>query len=98
MWNIPTAYPCLRDTAVNLSGRIAELGPFELLSNGSMIPVFSFRLKDASRYSVYDVSEHLRTRGWQVPAYTMLPDAGGTGVEAGTGYGQTGRPSQLGSL
>jgi len=65
----------LRDTATDLSGRIAGLGPFELLSDGSTIPVFAFRLKDASRYSVYDISERLRTRGWQVPAYTMPPDA-----------------------
>ncbi len=65
----------LRDTATDLSRRIAELGPFELLSDGGTIPVFAFRLKDASRYSVYDVSERLRIRGWQVPAYTMPPDA-----------------------
>jgi len=65
----------LRDTATDLSGRIAGLGPFELLSDGSTIPVFAFRLKDTSRYSVYDISERLRTRGWQVPAYTMPPDA-----------------------
>ncbi len=65
----------LRDTATYLSKRIAGLGPFELLSDGSMIPVFAFSLKDASRYSVYDVSEHLRTSGWQVPAYTMPADA-----------------------
>ncbi len=65
----------LRDTATELSARITELGPFELLSDGSAIPVFAFRLKDASSYSVYDVSERLRIRGWQVPAYTMPPDA-----------------------
>jgi glutamate decarboxylase len=61
--------------ATELSGQVAGLGPFELLSDGSTIPVFAFRLKDASRYSVYDVSERLRIRGWQVPAYTMPPDA-----------------------
>ncbi len=65
----------LRDTATHLSACIVELGPFELLSDGSMIPVFAFRLKDASRYSVYDISERLRTHGWQIPAYTMPPDA-----------------------
>jgi len=65
----------LRDTATYLSAHIAELGPFELLSDGSTIPVFAFRLRDASRYSVYDVSERLRTHGWQIPAYTMPPDA-----------------------
>jgi len=70
----------LRDTAINLSGRIADLGPFKLLSDGGTIPVFAFRLKDASRYSVYDVSERLRTRGWQVPAYSMPPDASAVAV------------------
>ncbi len=65
----------LRDTATNLSGRIAKLDQFELLSDGSTIPVFAFRLRDTSRYSVYDISERLRTCGWQVPAYTMPPDA-----------------------
>jgi len=65
----------LRDTATELSARVAELGPFELLSDGSTIPVFAFRLKDATHYSVYDISERLRARGWQVPAYTMPPDA-----------------------
>ncbi|HYW91225.1 MAG TPA: glutamate decarboxylase, partial [Gammaproteobacteria bacterium] len=43
--------------------------------DGSAIPVFAFRLRDASRYSVYDVSERLRVRGWQVPAYSMPPAA-----------------------
>ncbi len=61
----------LSETAMRLAGRIAALGPFVLLSDGSAIPVFAFRLKDASRYSVYDVSERLRTDGWQVPAYAM---------------------------
>lgn len=65
----------LRDVATELSGRVAALGPFELLSDGSAIPVFAFRLKDSSRYSVYDVSQRLRMHGWQVPAYTMPPEA-----------------------
>lgn len=65
----------LRDTAMMLAERIGKLGPFKCLSDGSTIPVFAFRLRDASHYSVYDVSEHLRIRGWQVPAYTMPPAA-----------------------
>ena len=65
----------LRDIATELSGKVAGLGPFELLSDGSSIPVFAFRLEETSRYSVYDVSERLRVHGWQVPAYTMPPEA-----------------------
>jgi len=61
----------LRDTATWLSGRVAELGPFELLSDGSAIPVFAFSVRDGAPFSVFDVSDKLRQRGWQVPAYTM---------------------------
>jgi glutamate decarboxylase len=61
----------LRDIATWLSGEIAKLGPFELLSNGSVIPVFAFKLRDGLPYSVYDISDKLRQGGWQVPAYTM---------------------------
>jgi glutamate decarboxylase len=61
----------LCSVATELAAQIGALGPFALLSDGSAIPVFAFRLRDASRYSVYDVSERLRIHGWQVPAYTM---------------------------
>lgn len=65
----------LRQTATYLSRGIERLGPFALLSDGSAIPVFAFRLKEPRAYSVYDISDRLRIRGWQVPAYTMPPDA-----------------------
>ncbi len=65
----------LQDTATELADAIAEMEPFELLSRGDTIPVFAFRLKDPSNYSVYDISDRLRARGWQVPAYTMPADA-----------------------
>jgi glutamate decarboxylase len=63
-----------QDIALYLSGQISKLGPFELLSDGSDLPVFAFRLRDdVDKYSVFDISERLRMRGWQVPAYTF-PD------------------------
>jgi glutamate decarboxylase len=61
-----------QDIALYLSGEITKLGPFELLSEGSDLPVFAFKLHDSvTNYSVYDLSERLRMRGWQVPAYTF---------------------------
>jgi glutamate decarboxylase len=65
----------LRDVATSLSDRVAKAGPFELLSDGSDIPVLAFALRDPSKYSVFDVSYRLRRYGWQVPAYTMPADA-----------------------
>jgi glutamate decarboxylase len=53
---------------------VAALGPYELLSDGAELPVFAFRLSGRRDYTVYDVSELLRTRGWIVPAYRM-PEA-----------------------
>ncbi len=64
-----------QQVAMYISGKVSEMGPFELLSNGSDLPVFAFALKDDSRYTVFDLSGKLRERGWQVPAYTMPPDA-----------------------
>jgi glutamate decarboxylase len=61
----------LRDTATWLSGEIARMGYFELLSDGSAIPVFAFSVRNGTPFSVYDISDKLRERGWQVPAYTM---------------------------
>jgi glutamate decarboxylase len=64
-----------RDTAMALAQQIAELGPFTLVSDGSQLPVFAFRLRDdVTGYTVYDVSEQLRVHGWIVPAYRM-PEA-----------------------
>jgi glutamate decarboxylase len=61
----------LRDTALYLSGKIARMGPFELLSDGSAIPVFAFSVREGTPFSVYDLSDKLREKGWQVPAYTL---------------------------
>jgi glutamate decarboxylase len=61
-----------RDVATRLSTQIAELGPFELLTRGDELPVFAFTLKDEiENYTVFDVSNAMRERGWQVPAYTF---------------------------
>ena len=61
--------------AKSLSKQIGELGPFELITDGSDIPVFCWKMNDeyakTASYSLYDVAEKLRERGWLVPAYPM---------------------------
>ena len=57
------------------------MGPFELLTDGSDLPVFAFKLRDdVTGYSVFDLSDRLRQRGWQVPAYTFPEDMTDTEV------------------
>jgi glutamate decarboxylase len=62
----------LQSTAMHLSSEIAKLAQFELISNGESEPVFAFKLCDEiSKYSAYNISDKLREKGWQVPAYSM---------------------------
>jgi glutamate decarboxylase len=61
-----------QDVAQHLSAGIAEMGPYQLLSEGSELPVFAFAIDPEIRnYTVFDVSDRLRERGWLVPAYTF---------------------------
>jgi glutamate decarboxylase len=59
---------------MQISSAVAEMGPYELLSEGRELPVFAFKLReDVENYTVFDVSDRLRQSGWLVPAYTF-PD------------------------
>jgi glutamate decarboxylase len=61
-----------QDVARWLAAGIAELGPFELLTDGSDLPVFAFKLRDdVTNFTVFEVSRALREHGWQVPAYAL---------------------------
>ena len=60
-----------QDVAVHLAGQIAGLGPFELVFSGKDLPVFAWRLKSEQHWSLYDLADRLRDRGWQVPAYRL---------------------------
>jgi glutamate decarboxylase len=64
-----------RDNTEWLAGQVAEFDHFQLVSDGRGIPAFAFRLREGiDRYTVFDLSEMLRVRGWLVPAYTFPPD------------------------
>ena len=71
-----------QQVARHLADEIAGMGPFELLSDGSDLPVVAFKLADpaASGYTVFDLSERLRQRGWLVPAYTFPENLQDTAV------------------
>jgi glutamate decarboxylase len=61
-----------RDVATRMSAKVAALGPFRLLTDGSQLPVFAFTLaEDVTKYSVFDVSAAMRECGWLLPAYTF---------------------------
>ncbi|MFC9786288.1 glutamate decarboxylase [Rhodococcus sp. NPDC127528] len=65
------------DTAQYLAGQVSEMGPFTLLYDGrGGLPAVSYTLTDpdSAGFSLYDLSEQLRIRGWQVPSYPLPPD------------------------
>jgi glutamate decarboxylase len=64
------------DIAMYLAEEIDQLGPFEILSNGDPhkgIPAISWKLKEGvdHGFTLFDLADRLRAKGWQVPAYTM---------------------------
>ncbi|KUI25813.1 glutamate decarboxylase [Mycobacterium sp. IS-1742] len=61
----------LSQTARWLGDELRDSEHFELITDGSAIPVVSFRLKGDPGYTEFDISQTLRSYGWQVPAYTM---------------------------
>ncbi|WTM14760.1 glutamate decarboxylase [Isoptericola halotolerans] len=64
------------DVALHLSSEIGKMGPFDLVSTGDTIPVFAWVLKDGhtENWTLYDLADRLRMRGWLVPAYPMADD------------------------
>ncbi len=65
----------LQETAGYLIDQLEESGRFWMLSKRGHLPVVAFALNDSSRFTVFDISQKLRERGWIVPAYTMAPEA-----------------------
>ena len=66
---------CLSTTARWLGDQLRESEHFDLISDGSAIPVVAFKLAGDRGYTEFDVSHALRSSGWQVPAYTMPDNA-----------------------
>ena len=64
------------DTGAYLAKAITKLGPFELLcasDPATGIPAVTWRIKEGADpgYTLYDLADRLRVRGWQVPAYPL---------------------------
>jgi glutamate decarboxylase len=58
-----------------LAAGLREMGVFDIVFDGDPqlgIPAVTWKLSSAdSPFSVFDLAEELRTRGWLVPAYTL---------------------------
>jgi glutamate decarboxylase len=65
------------ETAQYLADEIAKMGPFDLIYDGrGGIPALAWKLKEGvdHGFTLFDLADRLRTRGWLVPAYTLPPN------------------------
>jgi glutamate decarboxylase len=61
-----------RDVARYTAEQVAQLPHFELITDGSELPVFAFTLQDTNApYTVFDLADRMRESGWLIPAYTF---------------------------
>ncbi len=63
------------DNAKYLSEKLVKSGLFDMLNPTQMLPIVAVKLKDKKYYSVYDISNKLREKGYIIPAYTLPPNA-----------------------
>ncbi len=64
------------DTAAHLAEQLPNLGPFELIFDGDPqegIPTVTWTLDGSSDtgWTLFELADRLRSRGWQVPAYPL---------------------------
>lgn len=64
------------DTAKWIAQEVVQSGPFDLVCDGDPqtgIPAVTWQFKDGAQtsYTLFDLADRLRQRGWLAPAYTM---------------------------
>jgi glutamate decarboxylase len=64
------------DVAQFLAREIGAMDAFDLWNDATDIPVFAWQLRKGytSNWTLYDLSDRLRLKGWLVPAYPMPDD------------------------
>ncbi|MCK2215410.1 glutamate decarboxylase [Actinomadura sp. ATCC 31491] len=62
-----------QDVARHLAAGIAGLGGLEPLTDGGELPAFAVRTAADLGCTAHELSDRLRRRGWQVPAYHLPP-------------------------
>ncbi|MGL5869550.1 MAG: glutamate decarboxylase [Clostridium chrysemydis] len=62
-----------REVAMFLSKELEKTGLFEIYNDGSNLPIVCYKLKDDANvdWTLYDLSDRLLMKGWQVPAYPL---------------------------
>ncbi|WP_427814735.1 glutamate decarboxylase (plasmid) [Enterococcus sp. 22-H-5-01] len=60
------------DVAIYLAKEIEASQHFELINDGTQLPLVCYKLKNENqKWTLYDLSDRLLMKGWQVPSYPL---------------------------
>ena len=63
------------DNAKYLADKLMASNLFETLNPTQLLPVVAVKMKKEENFTLYDLTNKLRERGWIIPAYTLPPHA-----------------------
>jgi glutamate decarboxylase len=61
--------------AIYLAHKLENSGRFEVINKEILFPLVAVKLKEDAKFTVFQLSEKLRQKGWIVPAYTLPANA-----------------------
>lgn len=65
------------DNARYMADELAKMPCFDVYTAAEHMPLITWKMKDGytDKWDVYDLSDKLRARGWQIPAYPLTANA-----------------------
>jgi len=63
------------ENAKYLAEKIIASGHFESLNPTQLLPVVAVKFKNKEKFSLYDLTDKIREKGWIMPAYSLPPNA-----------------------
>lgn len=63
------------ENAHYLAKRLEKTKRFHMIHSGENLPIIAFRLIDDKTFTVFELSDKLREKGWVMAAYTLPPNA-----------------------
>jgi len=61
--------------AIYLAHKLENSGRFEVINKEILFPLVAVKLTEDAKFTVFELSEKLRQKGWIVPAYTLPANA-----------------------
>jgi glutamate decarboxylase len=65
----------ITENAKCLSEKILSTGYFDSLNPDQLLPVVAVKLKNQENFTLYDLSDKIREKGWIISSYTLPPNA-----------------------